>query len=113
ILPKPLVPVFTSSRRAADFCPPFHTQAAMNMFIVEGHFARHLRKMRRIYKERQSVMINALSREFGELLKINASHTGISLVAWLPEQISDRAATELASKSGVLTIPLSSFYARN
>lgn len=111
ILPEPLVRVFASSRRAADFCPPLHTQAAMNIFIVEGHFARHLRKMRRLYKERLSVMVNALSYEFGDLLRVSASHTGISLVAWLPEQIDDRHVTELASKSGILTIPLSSFYA--
>ena len=110
ILPKELVPAFSDSRRSNDFCPPFLTQAAMNEFIVGGHFARHLRRMRVLYAERQSAMLAALRREFGDLVQISNTDTGMDLVLWLPKPISDIEASERASKAGVLTMPMSFFY---
>jgi GntR family transcriptional regulator / MocR family aminotransferase len=110
ILPKTLVPAFSDSRRSNDFCPPFLTQAAMNEFILEGHFARHLRRMRALYAQRQSAMLAALTREFGNLVQISNTDTGMDLVLWLPKSINDANASQLASKAGILTMPMSLFY---
>jgi GntR family transcriptional regulator/MocR family aminotransferase len=110
ILPKALVPAFSDSRRSNDYCAPFLTQAAMNEFIVQGHFARHLRRMRALYAERQSAMLGALRREFGDLVEISNTDTGMDLVLWLPKSINDIKASELASKAGILTMPMSFFY---
>jgi GntR family transcriptional regulator/MocR family aminotransferase len=110
VLPKNLVRAFSDSRRSNDFCAPFLTQAAMNEFIVEGHFARHLRRMRVLYAERQSAMLIALRREFGNYLQISNTDTGMDLVVWLPASISDTKASHLASRAGILTMPMSFFY---
>jgi GntR family transcriptional regulator / MocR family aminotransferase len=110
VLPKNLVRAFSDSRRSNDFCAPFLTQAAMNEFIVEGHFARHLRRMRLLYAERQSAMLIALRREFGNHLQISNTDTGMDLVVWLPASNSDTKAAQLASRAGILTMPMSFFY---
>jgi GntR family transcriptional regulator/MocR family aminotransferase len=109
IVPKDLVRAFSDSRRSNDFCAPFLTQAAMNEFIVEGHFARHLRRMRALYGERQSAMLAALRGEFGNQVEISNTDTGMDLVLWLPKSISDTTASQLASKAGILTMPMSFF----
>jgi GntR family transcriptional regulator/MocR family aminotransferase len=111
VLPKTLVPAFSNSRRSNDFCAPFLTQAAMNEFIVEAHFARHLRRMRALYAERQSALVVALRLEFANHLQISNTDTGMDLVAWLPASISDIRASQLASRAGILTMPMSFFYA--
>src|SRR5262249_23156854 len=41
-----------AARSAADQHPPSLDQAVLADFIVEGHFARHLRRMRAAYRER-------------------------------------------------------------
>jgi GntR family transcriptional regulator/MocR family aminotransferase len=110
VVPKHLVRAFADSRRSNDFCAPFLTQAAMNEFIIEGHFARHLRRMRLLYAERQSAMLAALREEFGNCLKISNTDTGMDLVLWLPNSISDTKASQLASDAGILTMPMSFFY---
>jgi GntR family transcriptional regulator/MocR family aminotransferase len=110
VVPQKLVPAFIASRRSNDFCAPFLTQAAMNDFIVEGHFARHLRKMRTLYAERQLAMLSALKREFGNHLPTSNTDTGMDLVAWLPRSVLDTSACELASKRGIITMPMSVFY---
>jgi GntR family transcriptional regulator / MocR family aminotransferase len=82
----------------------------MNDFIVEGHFARHLRKMRTLYAERQLALLSALKREFGNHLPTSNINTGMDLVAWLPPAVLDTSACELASERGVITMPMSAFY---
>jgi GntR family transcriptional regulator/MocR family aminotransferase len=110
VVPQRLVPAFIDSRRSSDFCAPFLTQAAMNDFIAEGHFARHLRQMRTLYAQRQLTMLSALKREFGDHLSTSNIDTGMDLVAWLPRSVLDTLACELASKRGVVTMPMSVFY---
>jgi GntR family transcriptional regulator / MocR family aminotransferase len=110
IVPPDLVRLFTDSRRSNDFCAPFLTQAAMNEFIVDGHFARHLRRMRALYAARQSAMLSALRGEFGEQVQISNTDTGMDLVLWLPKTTSDATASQFASKAGIITMPMSFLY---
>lgn len=110
VVPQELVEPFSICRRATDFCPPFLTQSAMNEFIIDGHFSRHLRSMRSLYAERQSAMISALQQEFGPVLQLSNTDTGVDVVAWLPEPVNDKKACELASKNGILAMPMSAFY---
>jgi GntR family transcriptional regulator/MocR family aminotransferase len=46
ILPLPLVEAFRTVRNLIDTQPPTLEQAVLADFIADGHFTRHLRKMR-------------------------------------------------------------------
>ena len=109
VVPENLVNAFSNSRRSNDYCPPFLTQAAMNRFITEGHFARHLRRMRNLYAGRQSIMLSALRRELATL-RVSNIETGLDLVLWLPAYISDVQVSRVAAEQGILTMPMSVFY---
>ena len=52
IVPTDLRERLVAARAAADQHPPTLDQAVLADFIVEGHFARHLRRMRVVYQER-------------------------------------------------------------
>ncbi|WP_178116493.1 PLP-dependent aminotransferase family protein [Pseudomonas brassicae] len=54
-------------------------QAAMADFIQEGHFARHIRKMRAEYAERRSYLQHCLDVCFGELISYSSGQAGLHL----------------------------------
>ncbi|GER91925.1 hypothetical protein KDW_60870 [Dictyobacter vulcani] len=62
IIPPALLPAFMAARRLIDVHTPLLEQLALTDFITEGHFARHLRKMRLLYLERRNTLVAALSR---------------------------------------------------
>ena len=46
-------------REAMDIFPPTLCKAVLADFIDQGHFARHVRRMRQLYRERRSVLVPA------------------------------------------------------
>src|SRR5215831_15379158 len=57
VVPEDLVERFLAARFALDMGPPTFHQAVLADFIGEGHFARHIRRMRAVYAERRNVLI--------------------------------------------------------
>ena len=91
---------------------PLVEQLALADFIAEGYFARHLRKMRQLYKERRDALVDALTRELGKRLEITVPEAGMHLAVWLPEGMSAQAVAQRAAASGVHILPISHFSQR-
>ncbi len=85
VVPKDLVERFVAVRHALDLTPPYLQQAVLNDFMREGHFARHIRKMRALYHERRTALVESLEKEFGGEMEIWGAQAGMHLVAELPE----------------------------
>src|SRR6185295_16271833 len=60
IVPKALVAALVAARTVADQSPPVLDQLTLADFIAEGHFARHLRRMRQTYRERLEALAEAV-----------------------------------------------------
>jgi len=77
-------------RRAADIVQAIHgdvpllTQAALADFISEGHFSRHLRKMRKLYQQKQQ-LAQQLAAQYLPGWQLRAMHAGLHLVLLCPE----------------------------
>jgi GntR family transcriptional regulator / MocR family aminotransferase len=84
-------------------------QAVVADFITQGHFARHLRRMRELYQERQSALIAAAAKDLSGLLDIASSPAGMHVVGYTARGIDDRLAAAAATQHGVETTALSSF----
>jgi GntR family transcriptional regulator/MocR family aminotransferase len=111
VVPRDLVAHFRRLRASMDIFPSPLTQATLAEFIAEGHFARHLRRMRRVYAERRRALAAALEREMGNVVEIVGGHAGMHLVACLPPRTDDRALALRAVRSGLSVAPLSACYA--
>ena len=61
VVPQDLVPAFSAYRDAADIFPSTLYQAVVTDFIREGHFARHIRRMKMLYMERRNCLVQALT----------------------------------------------------
>ena len=107
VVPSDLIDAFVSARELTDRHPPTVDQAILAGFIAEGHFMRHLRRMRALYAERQAALIEEAARELPGLLDVNPAAAGMHLVGWLPEGADDREASRRAADLGVEAPPVS------
>jgi GntR family transcriptional regulator/MocR family aminotransferase len=82
-------------------------QAIMTEFILEGHFARHLKRMREHYAERHAFVCDLLERWLGGLLDIRPIEPGMYLTVSLPLGWDDRAVAAGLAAAGVVALPLS------
>jgi GntR family transcriptional regulator/MocR family aminotransferase len=78
-------------------------------FIADGHFARHLRRMGRLYRERRDTLLAALQCELGGLVEPGGSGAGLHLVAWLAAELDEVDLTRAAAEQGVGVYPLGRF----
>ncbi|WP_233262291.1 PLP-dependent aminotransferase family protein [Vitiosangium sp. GDMCC 1.1324] len=107
VVPEALIEAFLKARVFADVHSPSLQQAVLTDFITQGHFSRHVRRMRTLYAERQALLVEEARRELPGLLEIGPAETGLHLLGWLPPGVDDRTASERAAAAGVLTHPLS------
>jgi GntR family transcriptional regulator / MocR family aminotransferase len=90
IAPEPLVEAFADARFTIDRQSPPLEQAALADFMSEGHFPRHIRRMRLLYESRRNALIRAVNDVAPDLFELGPSDSGMKLVAWLPPGVSDR-----------------------
>jgi GntR family transcriptional regulator/MocR family aminotransferase len=106
ILPPALVDPFLKVRRLIDIHSPMLEQAVLADFMIEGHFTRHLRRMRTLYAERRSALLEAAC----ELpLEIDSPEAGIHCVGWLPDGKDDRILANKAANYDLNLTPISNF----
>ncbi len=84
-------------------------QAVLHEFMAEGHYGRHLRRMRLAYGERAAALEEAIARRLDGLLAVLPITTGIDATAFLPAASDDAAIAQQAIAAGLETRPLSAY----
>ena len=110
VVPPDLVDAFKNARAILSRFSPSIEQAVLTDFITEGHFARHIRRMRALYRQRQQCLIEAARRELGDALELEPNEAGMHLVGRLPRGTDDRAVSREADRLGVEASALSLYY---
>jgi GntR family transcriptional regulator/MocR family aminotransferase len=108
VVPKHLGEAFSTVRDATDQFSSTLYQVAMTTFIREGHFARHIRRMRMLYMERRAALVEAIEHQMSGKLEVIGSEAGMHLVALLPPGINDVTLSKKAAEVGISAMPLSS-----
>jgi GntR family transcriptional regulator / MocR family aminotransferase len=112
VVPKDLVAAFSAARDAADIFSATLYQAVLTDFIREGHFARHIRRMRMLYMNCRATLIKAIHGQMADMFEVIGAEAGMHLVALLPAGIDDVAVSRQAAQRGVSATPLSTCYSR-
>jgi GntR family transcriptional regulator/MocR family aminotransferase len=110
VIPPDLVDRFLKVRQALDITHPILYQAVLTDFIRQGHFARHLRRMRLVYGERRTALVNSLQREFDTGLEVLGTQAGLHLVVTLPPGFHDQEIAARAAQQKLWLWPLSPTY---
>lgn len=110
VAPPALVDAFMGASMIAAHRPPMITEAVLGDFIVEGHFARHIRRMRSRYAKRNEVFVAAVEQDLTGLLELGPHDAGMHVVGWLSERVDDCEAARRAAAHAVDATPLSLYY---
>lgn len=106
------------SRRFGDVAaclapaPAAPVQRAVAEFLREGHYLRHLRRMKRLYAARREVLLRCLGEVASDSMKVQAT-AGLAVVTLLPEFASDVDIALRALPFGLAPAPLSPWYMRS
>jgi GntR family transcriptional regulator/MocR family aminotransferase len=110
VIPSDLVERFAAVRQAIDICPSHTTQAVLGAFIREGHFARHIRNMRKLYEERRRLLIGEIEAQFGSSCEILGAAAGMHVALLFGNEFSDTRVAATAAERKLLVSPLSLSY---
>jgi GntR family transcriptional regulator/MocR family aminotransferase len=106
VAPPDMVDIFGAAAAVSTHHPPLIDQAVLCDFIVEGHFARHVRRMRELYAERLGVLMNAAHERLAGLLEISDVEAGLRTVGWLRRGVSAERVAKAAAERDVEVVPL-------
>ncbi|HEU4565960.1 MAG TPA: PLP-dependent aminotransferase family protein [Gemmatimonadaceae bacterium] len=109
ILPEELVDAVRAVRAATDRHSSTLEQGVLADFLGEGHYARHVRRVRALYAERQEMLLAAAADELDDRLSLTPDPAGLHLVGWLPPGVRDGAVSRAALAEGVEAVALSRF----
>ena len=111
VIPPDLVERFVAVRYVMDIFPPYLYQEVIADFMREGHFARHIRRMRLLYSGRRKVLVEQLRKVFGDTFEIHGAEAGMHLTAAFHGDRDDVAIATRAAAQGLWLWPLSANYA--
>lgn len=111
IVPPPWsLPALVAAKNATDWHSSIPIQAAVAGFIQDGHLARHIRRARRIYRERRGELLSLLERRLGDVLTAVPSFYGMHVTAVAGEGIDCEAASDALAERGIMIHSLARYF---
>jgi GntR family transcriptional regulator/MocR family aminotransferase len=103
VVPDALLEAMTRAARLITHGPPLLEQSVTAAFMAGGHFARHVKRMRGLYKRRRAALAEALAGHF----QVELAPGGMTLLIRLPEGVDDRDAARRGMTAGLAMTALS------
>jgi GntR family transcriptional regulator/MocR family aminotransferase len=109
VVPAGTLEAFANAKYIADGRTPAIDQAVAAEFLREGHFVRHLRKMRTIYGERINVLQEAAQEHWRDHVEIRSTAAGLGVVGFLRPEAVDTDYAAVAAEAGYHVSALSTY----
>lgn len=106
VVPADLVDYFSATLSVTNRHAPLLEQAVLCDFITEGHFGRHLRRMREVYAQRLAVLLEGAQQNLRGALEISGVEAGLQTAGWLHGGLNAESVAAGAAKRRVEVIPL-------
>jgi GntR family transcriptional regulator/MocR family aminotransferase len=110
VAPLETVDRFIETSEITETSHPLLTQKILTNFINEGHFYRHLKKMRILYQARRTFVLKALEKVFPYVFTLDPTDGGMQIIAYLRNSTDDKGLAKLWQDNGLLVYPLSNWY---
>jgi GntR family transcriptional regulator / MocR family aminotransferase len=109
VIPPDLLDRFAAAKSLTSRHAQLLDQAVLCDFIAEGHFGRHLRRMRSVYAERLSLLLTLAREKLAGLLEISDVEAGLQTVGWLRGGMDAESAARAASERDVDIVPINRY----
>ena len=100
-VPETLVERFEQISQVFEGGSPHFTQTVVAAFIAEGHFSRHIQRMRKLYAERRRATSAGLESVLGKYMRIDSQPGGMHLILRLRGRQSDRRLVARMREAGL------------
>lgn len=109
VLPRHLIDAYYE-KLSFYICPvPVAEQKALDVFFNDGHFERHLNRMRNIYKTKREALVSAVNN-FMPDVKIEGANAGLHIVLKVCNKMNEEQLVTSAKNSGIKVFGLSQYY---
>jgi 2-aminoadipate transaminase len=113
VAPIPVAGQLAVTKQASDLHTGMLIQTAMDEFCRRGLMLRHLKRMRRVFRNRRDAMVEALQRWFPSDARWQVPQGGLSMWVTLPGDWDTEELLAAAQEGGVQFVPGSAFYFRS
>ncbi|HEX2987960.1 MAG TPA: PLP-dependent aminotransferase family protein, partial [Chloroflexota bacterium] len=110
VLPPGLVGPFVEAKELTDRQTPILEQQLLAGFLGEGHFERHLRRMRQLYRRRREALVEALRRRLEGKVQAVGAPAGMHLMVRLLLPMEEDEVVARAAAFGVAVYPAGPYY---
>jgi GntR family transcriptional regulator/MocR family aminotransferase len=110
VVPEALVSLFEAMSRILGNGAPAITQSIVSAFMTEGHFARHIQRMRKLYGERRTATATGLVKVLSKAMRIDPQPGGMHLIARLADGHSDTELAQRLHENGLYAHALSRWF---
>lgn len=101
VVPPDLVDPLAAAKSVVSRHVSLLDQAVLRDFIADGHFGRHVRRMREVYASRLGVLLSEARARLGGLLEVSEVEAGLQTVGWLRGGVTGTEAERAAADRGV------------
>ncbi|MCD0502863.1 PLP-dependent aminotransferase family protein [Bordetella petrii] len=101
VVPESLVPQFLQASQVFSARAPLHSQSIVTAFMAEGHFGRHIQRMRKLYAERRAAAAAGLAAVLGKAGTIAPQPGGMHLVLRLRNGLHDAEIAQRMREQGL------------
>ena len=112
VAPPSLVDPLLRLRYQTDRFPAGMPQAVLCDFMTEGHFGRHIRRMRELYAGRLCALRESIKRHLDGVMTLPEIEAGLNTPAYLQNGMTSVEAYELVTAAGIECFPLNQFTLR-
>lgn len=110
VMPRSATGAFSVSAGILSGGQPVLTQKILTAFLSEGHFYRHLKKMRALYQQRREWMLTAIQEIYGNHFFSEQNDGGMHIVAFLRTGTCDRELARCWQQHQLQVSALSEWY---
>jgi GntR family transcriptional regulator/MocR family aminotransferase len=111
VSPPTLADEAARTKRLLDDFSPALDQLTLAELLTRGHYDRHVRRARTVYRARRDRMLAALEKHLPELT-VEGVAAGVHLLLRLPRGVDDRAIADALRDASIAAAPLSAFRIR-
>lgn len=109
VLPPALLAQFEREYADYDQTASRLSQKTMELFMEQGHLERHIRRMRKVYKEKRTVLMEAVRDSFGAEASVIGSASGLHIILQLAYCRDAAGLAQAARQIGVAISPVSNY----
>lgn len=110
VAPKWALPALIAAKNSTDWHCAIPIQTAVAEFIGDGHLTRHIRHVRRIYRDRRDHLLALLEQNLSDKLSVVPSFYGMHVTAVAREDIDCDAVSAGAARGGIMVHSLSRYF---